>query len=223
MTKISDFTPDPNNLNKGSERGNYALERSLRDYGFARPVVADKDGVILAGNHAYQKAGEIGLKNVRVIETDGTEIIVHKRIDLDASTAKARMVALSDNRTSELNYDLDDVELNKIAVDLPELSNFFNESEMARFQDATVINALEDLAKDFPSTQPGVQQSVKPGEEDEENEWSEEQEFYGFSCPVTYEQRQLIFEAINKAKALSKTTSTANALERICQTFLDNQ
>ena len=223
MTKITDFTPDPKNLNQGTERGNYALERSLRDYGFARPVVADKDGVIIAGNHAYQKAGEIGLKNVRVIETDGTEIIVHKRIDLDASTAKARMVALTDNRTSELNYELDDVELNKISVDLPELSNFFNESEMARFQDASVINALEDLAKDFPSTATEVQQSIKPGEEDEENEWSEDQELYGFSCPVTYQQRQLIFKAINKVKSLRNTNSTADALELLCQNFLDNQ
>lgn len=130
MTKLTDFTPDPKNLNQGTERGNYALERSLRDYGFARPVVADKDGVILAGNHAYQKAGEIGLKNVRVIETDGTEIIVHKRTDLDASTARGRMVALADNRTTEINLSWDSQEFKGLLADTEEIKNYFAETEL---------------------------------------------------------------------------------------------
>jgi len=130
MTKLTDFTPDPKNLNQGTERGNYALERSLRDYGFARPVVADKDGVILAGNHAYQKAGEIGLKNVRVIETDGTEIIVHKRTDLDASTARGRMVALADNRTTEINLSWDSQEFKSLLDDTEEIKNYFAETEL---------------------------------------------------------------------------------------------
>lgn len=130
MTKLTDFTPDPNNLNQGTERGNYALERSLRDYGFARPVVADKDGVIIAGNHAYQKAGEIGLKNVRVIETDGTEIIVHKRTDLDASTARGRMVALADNRTTEINLAWDSQEFKSLLADTEEIKNYFAETEL---------------------------------------------------------------------------------------------
>ena len=130
MTKLTDFTPDPKNLNQGTERGNYALERSLRDYGFARPVVADKDGVILAGNHAYQKAGEIGLKNVRVIETDGTEIIVHKRTDLDASTARGRMVALADNRTTEINLSWDSQEFKGLLEDTDEIKNYFAETEL---------------------------------------------------------------------------------------------
>ena len=128
--KLTDFQPDPQNLNQGTERGNYALERSLRDYGFARPVVAAADGTILAGNHAYAKAGEIGLKKVRVIETDGSEIIVHKRTDLDAGTAKARMVALADNRTTEINLSWDDAAFKELAEATDEVQNFFAETEI---------------------------------------------------------------------------------------------
>ena len=128
--KLTDFRPDPKNLNKGTERGNYALERSLRDYGFARPVVADKDGTILAGNHAFEKAGEIGLKKVRVIETDGDEIIVHKRTDLDANTAKARMVALADNRTTEINLSWNAGEFADLLKETEDVTNFFGVDEI---------------------------------------------------------------------------------------------
>ena len=142
--KLTDFRPDPKNLNKGTERGNYALERSLRDYGFARPIVADRDGTILAGNHAFEKAGEIGLKKIRVIETDGDEIIVHKRTDLDANTAKARMVALADNRTTEINLSWDSGEFSELLKETPDVKNFFADTELAElFPTELEISGLE--------------------------------------------------------------------------------
>ena len=128
--KLTDFRPDPSNLNEGTERGNYALERSLRDYGFARPVVADKNGVILAGNHAFQKAGEIGMNKVRVIETSGDEVIVHKRVDLDANEARARMVALADNRTSEINLSFNEEGLKELLDQTDTVKNFFSDTEL---------------------------------------------------------------------------------------------
>ena len=128
--KLTDFQPDPKNLNKGTERGSYAIERSLRDYGFARPIVADKDGTILAGNHAFEKAGEIGLQKVRVIETTGDEIIIHKRTDLEADSAKARMVALADNRTTEMNLSWDAGEFEGLLKSTPDIKNFFADTEV---------------------------------------------------------------------------------------------
>jgi hypothetical protein len=47
---IRDLTPDPRNANKGSERGTGMLEHSLRSYGAGRSILADKHGVIIAGN-----------------------------------------------------------------------------------------------------------------------------------------------------------------------------
>jgi hypothetical protein len=127
---LTDFTPDQDNLNQGTERGNYALERSLREYGFARPIVAAADGTIIAGNHAFQKAGEIGLTKVRVIETSGDEIIVHKRTDLDASDPKARMLALADNRTAEINLQWDTSGLKLFAEEADQVLDFFSDAEL---------------------------------------------------------------------------------------------
>lgn len=127
---LTDFTPDQENLNQGTERGNYALERSLREYGFARPIVAAADGTIIAGNHAFQKAGEIGLTKVRVIETSGDEIIVHKRTDLDANDPKARMLALADNRTAEINLQWDTSGLKAFSEKTEQVLDFFSDAEL---------------------------------------------------------------------------------------------
>ena len=159
--KLTDFQPDPKNLNKGTERGSYAIERSLRDYGFARPIVADKDGTILAGNHAFEKAGEIGLQKVRVIETTGDEIIIHKRTDLEADSAKARMVALADNRTTEINLSWDPSEFKELLSDTPEIKNFFAETEV----DEILSGSLDlDSAFDEPEgTEQADQELVGEG------------------------------------------------------------
>jgi hypothetical protein len=127
---LTDFRPDTENLNQGTERGNYALERSLREYGFARPVVAAADGTIIAGNHAYAKAGEIGMKKVIVVESEGEVLIVHKRTDLDASDPKARMLALADNRTSEINLQWDTSGLKEFAEETEQVLDFFSDAEL---------------------------------------------------------------------------------------------
>lgn len=226
-SKLTDFKPDPQNLNKGTERGSYALERSLREYGFARPIVADKDGVILAGNHAFQKAGEIGLQKVRVIETDGTEVIVHKRTDLDAATPKARMVALADNRTSQINYQVDEVALHNFAQSVPAVGDFFTSDELARFADAVVLEELEafcggdlDDSDDDDSAEGGSASDRYTSDGTEEEYESEDgQSFYGFSVSLTHDQRESVFAAVMQAKRDHGLETSAEAIAFICRQF----
>ena len=45
--------PDTKNANKGTERGRYMVEASLRETGAGRSIVLDKDGRIIAGNKAF--------------------------------------------------------------------------------------------------------------------------------------------------------------------------
>ena len=189
MTKLTDFKPDPNNLNKGSERGNYALERSIREYGFARPVVAAADGTILAGNHAYAKAGEIGLKKVRVIETSGDEIIVHKRTDLEADSAKARMVALADNRTSEINLAWDAEGLQALANATQDVGNFFVDSELDDF----LLN--KDLEPTDFDPYIGDEDSDSEAEVDEVTKWESGTPQVAYTVVFDDEEQQENFHA----------------------------
>lgn len=66
-----------------------AVARSIRAYGFNEPIIADENGVILAGHNRLKAARQLGLQTVPVIWTD----------DLDS--VKSRAYRIADNRTAE--------------------------------------------------------------------------------------------------------------------------
>lgn len=107
LANLADLTPDTHNANRGTARGRGLLERSLRQYGAGRSILADQHGNIIAGNKTLEAAADLGLP-IRVIETDGTELVVVQRSDLDLSTDKAaRELAYADNRIAQLDLDWD--------------------------------------------------------------------------------------------------------------------
>ena len=89
-TTIDERKFDSKNANRHTERGNRLLEKSLSKLGFGRSVLLDRDNNIITGNGVAEKAGELGFSKVRVIETDGTEIIAVKRKDVSINSKKGR-------------------------------------------------------------------------------------------------------------------------------------
>jgi ParB-like chromosome segregation protein Spo0J len=63
----SALTPHPNNVRKHTGAQIRALAKSIEVFGFAAPILADKDGYILAGNARYLAAVSLGLTEVPVI------------------------------------------------------------------------------------------------------------------------------------------------------------
>ena len=93
---------DPHNANKGSDRGREMVASSLEECGAGRSILADRDGTVIAGNKTLAAARALGLP-VRVVESDGGELIVVQRSDLLLGVdEKARRLAYLDNRASEL-------------------------------------------------------------------------------------------------------------------------
>ena len=105
--KISDLIPDHANANKGTERGRYALEASLRQYGAGRSILLDKDGRIIAGNKTVEVAADVGLEDVIVVQTDGKQIVAVQRTDLDIDSEAGRGLAYADNRVGQLDLEWD--------------------------------------------------------------------------------------------------------------------
>lgn len=101
-----DILPDPANANRHTARGQYMLDQSLRRVGAGRSIVAANDGTILAGNLTAEVAQERGIP-FREIHTDGTELIVVVRDDLDPGSPRAKELALADNRSAEVSLDWD--------------------------------------------------------------------------------------------------------------------
>jgi len=123
--------PDTKNANKGTERGRYMVEASLRETGAGRSIVLDKDGRIIAGNKTFEAASDIGLP-VRIVQTDGTELVAVQRTDLDLSddTGAARKLAYYDNRAGQVGLEWDaSVLLGDITAGL-DLSAMFRQDEL---------------------------------------------------------------------------------------------
>jgi len=110
QAKITDFTPDKHNANKGTEKGAIVLDDSIQLLGLGRSIVVDKHDNIIAGNKTQETAVQNGLEDAIVIETDGSKLVVVKRTDLDLyddDDDRARMLGIYDNRSSELNLEWD--------------------------------------------------------------------------------------------------------------------
>nr|DAT30646.1 MAG TPA: ParB protein [Caudoviricetes sp.] len=91
---------DPRNYRIHGDKNKRLIHKSLVECGAGRSVLADRDNVLIAGNGVYEEAQKLGLK-VRVVESDGTELIVIKRKDLSTEDEKRKMLALADNHTSD--------------------------------------------------------------------------------------------------------------------------
>lgn len=111
MGNISELKFDDKNFNKHTEYGMSLLEKSLRENGAGRSILIDKDNNIIAGNGIIEAAGQVGLEKVKIVETDGTEIIAVKRTDVKLNSKQGRKMALADNSTAraDLEWDFDNI------------------------------------------------------------------------------------------------------------------
>ena len=99
--KINELKNDHKNARKRTDRSSALIKESLQKYGAGRSIVIDEENRILAGNGTIAGARAAGIKNVRVIETEGDEIIAVKRKGLSEDQKVG--LALADNRTSDLS------------------------------------------------------------------------------------------------------------------------
>ena len=109
--KLSELTPDHSNANRGTERGRYALEASLRKYGAGRSILIDRNGRIIAGNKTAETAADVGIDDVIVVQTDGRQVVAVQRTDLDLDSNEARELAYADNRVGQLDLDFDPAQI----------------------------------------------------------------------------------------------------------------
>lgn len=104
--KLTDFQPDPENANTGSERGTSMIENSIALVGAARSGFADRNRIVLGGNKTQEALLNSGIEDVIVVHTKGDEWVIVQRDDLDLlddPQHTARLATLFDNRTSEVS------------------------------------------------------------------------------------------------------------------------
>jgi ParB-like chromosome segregation protein Spo0J len=126
-TDLTALIPDPRNARRHGERNLAQIETALREVGAARSIVVDEDGIVLAGNATVEAAARAGITEVRIVETDGTELIAVRRTGL--TEEQKRRLALFDNRAAEL-ADWDPGVLAALASET-DLSHLWTDDELA--------------------------------------------------------------------------------------------
>ena len=109
--KISDLVFDDKNFNKHTEYGMSLIEKSIRNNGAGRSILIDKNNRIIAGNGVTEIAGQIGLEDVQIVESDGSKIIAVKRTDIDLDSKQGREMALADNATASVDLAWDEEQI----------------------------------------------------------------------------------------------------------------
>jgi DNA modification methylase len=159
-TQLTDLIPDPQNARFHGERNLSLIASSLREVGAGRSIVVDEDGTILAGNATVEAAARAGIGKVRIVDTDGSELIAVRRSNL--TDDQKRRLALFDNRAAELADWGTDV-LASLADDL-DLSDLWDDDELAALlgkldaDAAPILRTDPDEVPEIPAspvTQPG--------------------------------------------------------------------
>lgn len=99
---------DKNNARIHGEKNKNLIRKSIQELGAGRSIVIDNEDFVIAGNGVFEQAEKLGLKT-KIIESDGSELIVIKRTDLNYDDEKRRLLAIADNATadtSEWNFEI---------------------------------------------------------------------------------------------------------------------
>lgn len=125
--QIKDLKFDERNYRLHSEKNKELIRKSINECGLARSVVIDNENCLIGGNGVVSQLD----KNtpVRVIETDGSELVVVKRTDLKTDDEKRKRLAIMDNSTSDssefdlelLQMDFELPELMEMGIDIPDI------------------------------------------------------------------------------------------------------
>jgi ParB/Sulfiredoxin domain len=85
------LVPDTRNSRKHSDRQIHSVARSIEQFGFNVPVLADRTNSIIAGHARVQAAKKLGLRKVPVVRLE------------HLTDSQARAFAIADNRLAEIS------------------------------------------------------------------------------------------------------------------------
>jgi DNA modification methylase len=160
MANISELKFDHKNARKRTDSSSRLIQESLQRYGAARSIVIDEDNRILAGNGTIEGAKAAGIKNVRIIETDGNEVIAVRRTGLTEDQKIG--LALADNRTSDLS-EWDQEMLRRLSEE-HDISPWFNDEDLNELLAVTELPPEEGKTDPDDVPEAPEQPITKPGD-----------------------------------------------------------
>jgi DNA modification methylase len=160
VTSINSLHSDHKNARRRTDRSAQLIGDSLQKFGAARSIVIDEDNRILAGNGTVEGAKKAGIKNVRIIETDGSEIIAVQRIGLTEDEKVG--LALADNRTADLS-EWDQAMLHQLSEE-HDISDWFSQEDLDELLSVTELEPEQGNTDPDDVPEPPKDPITKPGD-----------------------------------------------------------
>lgn len=165
---------DRRNYRKHGTENKRIIKKSLEELGAGRSIVIDAEGEIIAGNGVFEQAQELGIKT-KIVETDGSELVVVKRTDLRTQDEKRKKLAVADNAASDssewandlLREDWTKEALAEFGVTLPnmdvpseeDVQGLFEEAEQK--QDPNFVSIKIDIPRQYESDIEDIKEAIK--------------------------------------------------------------
>ena len=160
MSELIKF--DEKNYRLHGDKNKRIIKKSLAELGAGRSIVVDNENFIIAGNGVFEQAQELGIKT-RIIESDGTELIVVKRTDIATNDEKRKLLALVDNYASDTSefdielimsdfdietlesFEFETIEYEDDSKNLPQEDNFNEQQEIEKIKTNIVLGDLIEI------------------------------------------------------------------------------
>ena len=133
--QIKDLKQDKRNYRKHNQQNLDLIKKSVSEVGLGRSVVIDNENEIVCGNGLVSTLD----KNtpIKLIETDGSELVVVKRTDLKTDDEKRKQLAIMDNSTSDSSeFDLDSLQAD---FDVEQLQDWGLDVEFESLEEQEII------------------------------------------------------------------------------------
>lgn len=138
--KVEDLKFDKRNYRKHDEKNRELIKKSINEVGFGRSIVIDNENEIVCGNGVVSQIAKS--TPIKVIETNGSELIVVKRTDLNTNDEKRKQLAVMDNSTSDSSD-----------FDLPLLQEDFTNEDLEDFGIVVIEPSEIDVDSFFENTE----------------------------------------------------------------------
>ena len=159
---------DENNFRTHPDENRRLIKRSLIENGAGRSIVVDNSGMSIGGSGVLEQAESLGLKK-RIVETDGSELVVVVRKDISPDDPRRKKLALADNATTDQSK-----------WDIDALQEAFSDDELKSWD--VEIPVVDD---DMPTT-----------DEDGEDAGEDKKYIVEIQCKNEQEQRE-VYERLN--------------------------
>ena len=133
--QIKDLKQDKRNYRTHNKKNLDLIKKSVSEVGLGRSVVIDNENEIVCGNGLVSTLD----KNtpIKIIETDGSELVVVKRTDLNTNDEKRKQLAIMDNSTSDSSeFDLDSLQAD---FDVEQLQDWGLDVEFESLEEQEII------------------------------------------------------------------------------------